>query len=176
MKRQESIYLGYACDQIHRILNTETDLEEVTFHYGAGIRYHLNTHILGIRHAKELLYCYLNKESAPCPVEYYLFIGAPISHKGKEGLCGYVMKYLNHPPLPHVSYIFVSANHKCLTILTQNSSEICLESHYLSEGTYDLPSKEQSGVACISLSGECFQRLLSTPKKGRKKGRERSLF
>lgn len=176
MKREDSLYLGYACEQLHRILKVEKDLEEVTFHYGAGIRYHLNTHILGIRHAKELLYSYLKKESWPCPMEYYLFIGAPISHKRKEGLCGYVMKYFNHAPLCNVSYIFISGNHKCLTILTQNASEICLESHYLSEGTYDLPLKEQSGVTCMALSSERLQHLLSTPKKGRKKDRKKSLF
>lgn len=176
MKREESIRLGYACEQIQRILNPTKDLEEVTFHYGAGVRYHLNTHILGIVHAKELLFSYLNKESAPCSTEYYLFMGVPISHKGKEGLCGYVMKYLNHPPLTGESYVFVSSDHKCLTILTQSTSETCLESHYLNQGTYDLPPKEQAGAVCMVLSAECFQRLLSTPKKGRKKGLKKSLF
>lgn len=176
MKQSKSLSLGHAYSQIEQLLSMEQELSEVTFHYGAGVRLHLDSEILGIRHAQELLAGFLYKRSCPCSPVYYLFSGIYTSGKAKEGLCGYVMKYLNHPPLPGESYLFVSRNHKCLTCLTQTSSGICLESHYLCEGTYDLPTSKKKKIACIPLSAAAFQYLLSMPKKGIKKGGKSSLF
>lgn len=176
MKRYDALSLGYAYEQLNCVLTETRELLEVTFHYGMGVRVHLETARLGICHGQELLQHFLSKAPVPRSSQYYLFRGVSISHKGKEGLCGYVKKLLNHPPLLDQTYVFVSRDHKCLTCLTQTQREICLESHYLCEGTYDLPPREGSSATCVPLSPAAFQVLLSKPKKGRKKGLKRQLF
>lgn len=55
MKQLKSLSLGPAYSQMEQLLSMEQELSEITFHYGAGVRLHLDSIILGIRHAKELL-------------------------------------------------------------------------------------------------------------------------
>lgn len=176
MKKSASLKLGRVYEHLHQILHAEKELVEVTFHYGMGSRVHLDTHQLGIRHGKDLLQGFLNKRPVSEVQQYYLFQGITTSHKGVEGLCGEVLKHLNHPAFAGETYVFVSSNHKSLSCLTQTSTEICVESHHLCEGTYDLPPMSETGAVCVALPPGAFQRLISMPKKKRKKGLKRSLF
>lgn len=49
MKRSDSLRLGWAYAHLHQVLAGEKELLEVTFHYGMGVRVHLDTYQLGIR-------------------------------------------------------------------------------------------------------------------------------